>query len=63
MTTKNPTAWIPQPQGYGYVTTVASLNLETDTLLKLETDTLLPLLTSTTSTTGKYPATWSNTGS
>lgn len=62
MTTKNPTAWIPQPMGFGYVTTVASLNLETDTLLLLETDTLKPLMTAARTVTGKNATKWSATG-
>lgn len=49
--------------GFGYVTTVASLNLETDTKLNLETDTLKPLLSGINQVTGKNPTTWAATGS
>lgn len=63
MTTKSPTSWIPQPEGFGYIITQTNLNLETKTLLNLETKALLPLQTAAYKVTGKNPTTWSATGS
>lgn len=62
MTTKNPTAWQPQPLGYGYVTQTTPLNLVTETGAKLITQTGAFLVSGTQSITGKAPTVWSGTG-
>lgn len=62
MTTKNPTVWIPQPLGQGYVTTVASNVLVDKTGRVLINGTGRAIATSTTQITGKAKTVWSNTG-
>lgn len=62
MTTKNPTKWIPQPLGQGYVTNIVS-NLMVDKTGRVLVDkTGRAIVTSTTLITGKAKTVWSNTG-
>jgi hypothetical protein len=61
-TLKNPTAWIPQPLGYGQVTTVASNNLIDQSSNQLVDQSGNSLITGTLSVVPKAPTTWSNTG-
>lgn len=63
MATKNPTSWVPQPLGYGYVVTQTSVNLQTASLKNVETAALLPLETAAYKVTGKNATVWTGTGS
>ena len=63
MTPKNPTSWIPQPMGFGYVAQATPLQLVTQTGAALVTQTGAGLKTGIQTVTGKYATAWSNTGS
>lgn len=62
MVRKNPTTWIPQPEGFGYVTTIAAKKLVTQTGVALVDQNGAALLTGTTSVAGKFVTPWSDTG-
>jgi hypothetical protein len=62
VTTKNPTKWLPQPNGYGYVTTVTANNLIDQSSNQLVDQAGNALITGTTQVVGKTAITWSNTG-
>lgn len=62
MTTKNPTKWLPQPVGFGYVNTVTSKVLVTGAGVVITDSNNHPLVTTTTEVTGKHPTVWTNTG-
>lgn len=63
MTVKNPTSWIPQPEGFGYVTDFTGVSLTTDKAVVLTTNLGVPLATGGSQVTGKFATTWGNTGS
>ncbi len=62
MTTKNKTSWLPQPMGFGYVTTFTGIKLTTDLGKVLTTDLGIALTTGGNKIVGKFPTKWSNTG-
>jgi len=63
MTTKTAQTWLPQPQGYGYVTTITAQNLVNQASNQLVDQSGNALITGTTQVVGKYATTWGNTGS
>ena len=60
---KNPTSWIPQPMGFGYVSkTGVAVPLSTQGGITLTTNLGVVLTTWIISVTGKYPTTWTGSG-
>ena len=60
---KNPTSWIPQPMGFGYVSSSGrAIMLTTNAGLALTTQVGTPLTTWIISVVGKYPSVWTATG-
>jgi hypothetical protein len=60
---KNPTTWVPQPLGFGYVTNSGvAVPLTTQSGITLTTNLGVALTTWIISVTGKYPTTWQGTG-
>jgi hypothetical protein len=60
---KNPTSWVPQPMGFGYVSGGGSaVPLTTQAGLMLTTNLGVLLTTWVVSISGKYPTTWEGTG-
>ena len=63
MTIKNPTAWLPQPLGYGSVTVVAINNLVDQLSNQLVDQVGNSLITGAQKVVSqKTPITWANTG-
>lgn len=61
-TIKIPTSWLPQPLGFGQVTTVSSNNLVDQSGNQLVDQSGNSLISGTLSVTGKSLTSWSNTG-
>lgn len=59
---KNPGSWIPQPVGFGYVSTFTGVDLMTDLGVTLTTDLGIALSTQGRQVVGKYPGVWTGTG-
>lgn len=63
MTIKTPTAWLPQPLGYGSVTVIATKNLVDQSSNQLVDQSGNSLITGIKSVVSqKTPITWTNTG-
>jgi hypothetical protein len=61
---KNPTSWVPQPMGFGYVSNSGTaVSLTTNAGLALTTNLGVMLTTWVISVTGKYPTNWAGAGS